>query len=309
MIREGTRAGQYRNASDFCRELQVVRRTVLRDLDFLRFEEEAPIEYDPSQKGYYLGDATWNLPPVQVSRQEIFAFSIARKLLDRFQGTSLELGMKSVLDKIGESLEGQITVDAGTLTDHFTVLHEDYVVQDPEIWKTVARCVERREAMAVRYQKFNGEEKSYRLEPYHLLSYHGNWYVLAKQAEKERPATFAVSRLRSVKGTGEFFSVPAGFDIQEHLGAFFGVVQGNKVMDVRLLFSKNVAAYLRERVWHPSQQMRDRRDGTLELRIRTAGWKELVRWILSWQPDVKVLAPARLRARVQEKMRQALGVR
>ena len=39
----------------------------------------------------------------------------------------------------------------------------------------------------------------------------------------------------------------------------------------------------------------------------TSGWKELVRWVLSWQPDVKVLAPVRLRLRVEEKMREALG--
>lgn len=29
----------------------------------------------------------------------------------------------------------------------------------------------------------------------------------------------------------------------------------------------------------------------VELAMRTSGWKELVRWILSWQPDVKVLVP------------------
>ena len=39
-----------------------------------------------------------------------------------------------------------------------------------------------------------------------------------------------------------------------------------------------------------------------------AGWKELVRWILSWQPDVRVLAPAALRKRVIEKVRQALEI-
>jgi predicted DNA-binding transcriptional regulator YafY len=49
-----------------------------------------------------------------------------------------------------------------------------------------------------------------------------------------------------------------------------------------------------------------RKAGRLELRLKTAGWKELVRWILSWQPDVQVLAPARLRDRVLEKMRQGL---
>ena len=45
----------------------------------------------------------------------------------------------------------------------------------------------------------------------------------------------------------------------------------------------------------------------MDLAFTTSGWKELVRWVLSWQPDVKVLAPVRLRLRVEEKMREALG--
>jgi len=70
-----------------------------------------------------------------------------------------------------------------------------------------------------------------------------------------------------------------------------------------------VAAYIRERVWHPSQRMIERRGGSLEVRLKTAGWKELVRWILSWQPDVKVLAPVTLRQRVLEKLRAGIAAK
>ena len=79
-------------------------------------------------------------------------------------------------------------------------------------------------------------------------------------------------------------------------------------MRVRLLFAPKVAAYIRHRVWHPTQRMRERRDGSVELSFETAGWKELVRWVLSWQPDVRVLAPAALRERVFEKLEQGLGI-
>jgi hypothetical protein len=54
MIREGMRAGKYPNATAFRRELEVSRRTVMRDLDFLRDEENAPIEYLASEHGYKL---------------------------------------------------------------------------------------------------------------------------------------------------------------------------------------------------------------------------------------------------------------
>ena len=56
MVREGTQSGYLANSSDFKEELEFSRRTVARDLDFLRDEENAPIEYDESRKGYLLTD-------------------------------------------------------------------------------------------------------------------------------------------------------------------------------------------------------------------------------------------------------------
>ena len=49
------------------------------------------------------------------------------------------------------------------------------------------------------------------------------------------------------------------------------------------------------------------RPSTLELCLQTAGRKELTRWILSWMPHVKVLAPRQLRDRVRERMREGLA--
>ena len=85
------------------------------------------------------------------------------------------------------------------------------------------------------------------------------------------------------------------------------MAHGDKVFKVRLLFAKKIATYIKEREWHPTQKIVNKRDGSIELSFETAGWKDLVRWILSWQPDVQVIAPTRLRERIELKMRQALG--
>ncbi|MBN1675111.1 MAG: WYL domain-containing protein [Kiritimatiellae bacterium] len=306
LIRDGTRTGVYVNATDFRREFRISRRTAMRDLDVLRDDHSAPVEYDPSRKGYYMSDKAWHLPPVRLSRREVFSFAIARKLLQSFRGTPLEGDMRAVLEKVAESMEGSITLDVGALTEHMTVLGEDYVVQDPAIWEAVAGCVDRRERMRAVYQKFDGTVGTYELDPYHLLAYHGDWYVLARHVRKGQVATFAVSRIRRVRGTNAFFAVPPDFDVSAHIRQSFGIVRGDKPFRVRLRFSRNVAAYIRARVWHPTQRIVDKRDGSLELSFETAGWKELVRWVLSWQPDCRVLAPKRLRERVKEKMRAAL---
>ncbi len=101
----------------------------MRDIDFLRDDEGAPIEYVAERHGYELSEPTWTLPPLSLSRSEIFAFSVARKVLERFEGTPFGGELSSLLAKIGKSLQGNVSVDIESLTDAFTVVAEDRVEQ------------------------------------------------------------------------------------------------------------------------------------------------------------------------------------
>ena len=60
---------------------------------------------------------------------------------------------------------------------------------------------------------------------------------------------------------------PAGFSAPAFFKDAFGISQPEKPWKVRLLFAREVATYIRERVWHPRQELRQRRDGALELRL------------------------------------------
>jgi len=306
MVREGAENGYLANSSDFVKAFEVSRRTVARDLDFLRDEERAPLAYDGARHGFRLTDETYTLPPVTITRREAFSFGLARKLLAHYEGTPLHLDMRAVLDKIAESLEGDITIEPNWLSEHVGVLPEDRVRIDPEIWSALAGCVERREAIRTTYQTFDGRVSEYELHPYHLLAYHGNWYLMAWNVEKKSVATFALSRFRRVEGTGGRFTRPTDFSPEAYARQAFGIVGGEKPIRVRLLFEPKLAVYITERQWHPSQEFRSRQDGCVEMRMETTGRKELVRWVLSWMPDVKVLAPKSLLDRIEEKLRDGL---
>ena len=216
MVREGAETGSLPNSSDFMNEFEVSRRTVARDLDFLRDEERAPLAYDDARHGFRLTDETYTLPPVRISRKEAFSFGLARKLLAHYEGTPLHLDMRSVLDKIAESLEGDVTIEPDWLSEHVGVLPEDRVRIDPEVWAQLAGFVERREAIRATYQTFDGRVSEYELHPYHLIAYHGNWYLMAWNVEKKRVATFALSRFRRIEAMGQTFTRLAGW-VQSHL--------------------------------------------------------------------------------------------
>ena len=115
-----------------------------------------------------------------------------------------------------------------------------------------------------------------------------------------------MSRFRRNAATGRVFRRPAEFSPETYARQAFGIVGGEKPIKVRLLFEPKLAVFITERQWHPSQVFRARVDGRIEMRLETTGRKELVRWVLSWMPDVKTLAPRSLRDRIAEKLRDGL---
>ena len=54
------------------------------------------------------------------------------------------------------------------------------------------------------------------------------------------------------------------------------------------------------------QKLKQRAGRRVEMRLETTGRRELVRWGLSWIPDVTVLAPKSLRDRIVEKLQDGL---
>jgi predicted DNA-binding transcriptional regulator YafY len=50
---------------------------------------------------------------------------------------------------------------------------------EPGAWQWAGRTINQREGLRLRYQRFDGATRDYLFEPYHLVAYHGNWYLLA----------------------------------------------------------------------------------------------------------------------------------
>ena len=79
--------------------------------------------------------------------------------------------------------------------------------------------------------------------------------------------------------------------------AAFGIT-GGEAQEVLLEVDAKVADYVRERVWHESQQVEERPDGSLFLRMKVTPGFELRSWIKGFLPHVRVLEPAGLRQEI-----------
>ena len=75
---------------------------------------------------------------------------------------------------------------------------------------------------------------------------------------------------------------------------------------VELLFDKATAAWVRDRIWHPSQHLTQLKDGRLRMGLTVADTRELLGWILSFGNGVRVVKPDSLRAAVEAETRSIL---
>ena len=73
-----------------------------------------------------------------------------------------------------------------------------------------------------------------------------------------------------------------------------------------LLFDREVAHLIRERIWHPEQQIEENSDGSLLLRFSASGDKEILAWIYSFIPHVQVIGPDSLRKKFTVGLQDAL---
>jgi predicted DNA-binding transcriptional regulator YafY len=78
-------------------------------------------------------------------------------------------------------------------------------------------------------------------------------------------------------------------------------MRGRRI-EVELLFSKRVAAWVKDKIWHESQELIALRNGQLRMILRVADSTELVGWILSFGSELKVVRPEALRDKVREEV-------
>jgi predicted DNA-binding transcriptional regulator YafY len=93
---------------------------------------------------------------------------------------------------------------------------------DPHILAALGDALFRRKRVTFYYQGMGGDEGSDRTtEPYGLFFISGNWYVVARDAEKDALRNFRVSRMTTLRpnahkpGTSDY-DIPDSFSLREH---------------------------------------------------------------------------------------------
>ena len=120
-------------------------------------------------------------------------------------------------------------------------------------------------------------------------------YLVAADRETGRIQTFRLDRMSHVAPQEGVAAPPADFDLSVFASQSFGIYQ-DEIEDVALRISPQGADEARGWRWHPTQSFEDQPDGSVIVRFRASGMRELAWHLFTWGEQATILAPERLKA-------------
>lgn len=299
--------GSYPNATTLARELEVSTKSIQRDLEFMRDRLDLPLTYDGSRFGYHYTEPVSSFPTFQITEGELVALMIAEKALEQYRGTNFEKPLVSALKKMAAQLPDTVSFNIAEWDQTISFRTSAEPILNLEIFDALAKATAARKQIRFDYRKPGQQKPEARVvDPYHLANINGEWFLFAFDHARKDIRTFVPARIAGVEPTGKTFARPARFSLEKRLHDSFGVVSGAGDFNVVLRFDEFAAGYIREKRWHPSQKLRERKDGGVELQMKLSSLAEVQRWVLSWGGHAKVIAPRELATTVQEAARKIL---
>jgi proteasome accessory factor B len=300
-IHEALQRGAVVNCTTLGRRLEVARKTLVRDITYMRDRLDLPIEFDAVHNTYRYTEPVENFPTVQVSEGEVFALLVAQKALEQYRGTPFHKQLSASFEKLSAGLKDTITFSPSDEMNTVSFKNVGVGRADAAVFGELSRGVVREVVVTFAYRKPGGAAlERRRVRPYHLSHRQNLWYLVGFDIGRGALRTFAVPRISEVAVTDERFERPKDFSPEAFFAHALGVVAGDgRSYRVVVRFSAASADRVREREWHESQTLRAAANGGVELTLQLGALEEIERWILEWGAEAEVLQPPELRARVR----------
>lgn len=295
-IHHAIKERKFPNASSLATELGVSSKTVQRDLDYLRDELEAPIEFDRLENGYVYSRPDFVLPFLPVDGKDLFSIGVAAQFLELFGGTPLGRDLKDCYERLAHLMPPAVRLRPEIVMEKLAIRNAAFRPVREETWEAVSESLQRGISLTIRYHRPGeapGEPRVVR--PYAFVLSGRDWMVLAEDQAAGQVKLFYLARIEDASSTGERYTIPRDFDAAKFFRHTFGLFVGDaKPFRMRVRFSAAVSDEIRELQFHPEQKIETTKAGEAILEIPAQSIKEARRFVLVWGKDAVVLEPAEL---------------
>ena len=99
-----------------------------------------------------------------------------------------------------------------------------------------------------------GEEQDVTIEPYALKMAQHRWYLVGRNREKKSLRTYALDGISDPTPTGDTFTMPKDFDVNDYFEDCFGVDRSEEPERIRIKVKASQVPYFRSLPLHHSQK-------------------------------------------------------
>lgn len=278
-------------------------RTLRRDLEAIESAGYPLLtERVDGRTRWKLLDGVRQAPALRLSPTELMALTLSRRLIAPLEGTALHASLQSALSKAAAALPQEGLTLVQQLESTFSIglgPHKRYK-RHREVIERVTHAIADKTRIQMRYDSVaRGRVTRREVDPYRLWYASGGLYLIGYCHLRNEPRMFAVERIKSVTPTELPYQIPLHFDFDAFVEDSLTVMRGPRI-EVELVFEKGTAAWAKDRVWHPSQQLKRLPGGRLRMISTVADSRELVGWILSFGSGVRVVRPESLCTTVKQ---------
>jgi predicted DNA-binding transcriptional regulator YafY len=308
-IHAAIQAGGYPNCTELGRRLRVTRKTIQRDITFMRDELRLPVVYRDDLHGFCYEMDVSDFPVFQTTAEELAGLFLARVALESVRGTQLAEVMRTVFARLTRGIEGRIQLSWADLDQAFSRKAVEASSRDVKLFGNLAQSILDQREVTFFYRKLGADSAAQRrVQPLHLGEVDGGWYLIANDLHRDALRTFALPRISRFRATSTGFARPADFEGARYLKQSFGIwsVAGDETRHLVRVELRHYAARLcQERRWHPTQEVipLNTKATRVEIRFEVGRLEEVLRWVLSFGSHAKVLSPAPLVDLVRREIR------
>ncbi len=292
-------------------ELEVSAATLKRDLEYLKDQLGAPIEYDRFVNGYKFVQPqrgpTHELPGLWFSERELYSLLMAHQLLGDLDADGvISRHLQPLLERI-HTLLGTADADAQALLARVKIVSAAKRPVPTQFFEMVGEALLRRRRLHLRYlTRGRGEVSERDVSPQRLVHYRNTWYLDAWCHSRERLLRFALDAIEDAQALDTKAKEVALRQVETQMDAGYGIYAGGRRRWATLLFDARAALWVSKERWHPEQRSRWLAQGEYELSVPYTEETEIVMDILRHGDQVRVIAPDALVQSVANRLRAAL---
>jgi predicted DNA-binding transcriptional regulator YafY len=262
------------------------------------------VHFDRAKRGYEILADPY-LPIVNLKLSEAFALILAVRQLSASGDYILTYEAIEGIKKIVASAQPELRSFLQNVLDE-TVLRQGFGC-DASILESLRQACAEHHHVIITYEHYDQDTVwRHEIDPYQLFFRRRALYLDAYDKGTRALRVFRVNRVKKAEFTGLRGVMMRDYSFAKRFHDSFSTFVGEGTTTVRVRFTKRIAPYIRESLWHWSQRLTPLPDGGLLYEVRVSYPREVAWWAMSWGSEAEVLEPPELRAYVAEEV-QKLG--